>query len=189
MHLPDSERRSPSTPTPASAGGPWPGHMPAQATRRNRRVSGQQRQVRPVDHRLLRTVRGSERAGLRGIHQGHPKRKPGRQHALDHASSDTTALYDHTEDSLTSDPAHLAAATFSRNSPPRALNTGVTCWGLLISPVRHPFTNRARRSTVCFARSVGRCAWRCLLVVCLIHPDAGNEAGGGCDGGDREARR
>ena len=37
-----------------------------------------------------------------------------RQHALAHASADTTALYDHTNDSLASDPAHLvAAATFT----------------------------------------------------------------------------
>jgi hypothetical protein len=32
------------------------------------------------------------------------------QHALAHSSADTTQLYDHTDDSLASDPAHLVAA-------------------------------------------------------------------------------
>lgn len=37
-----------------------------------------------------------------------------RQHALAHTSADTTQLYDHTDDSLAGDPAHLvAAATFA----------------------------------------------------------------------------
>jgi integrase/recombinase XerD len=37
-----------------------------------------------------------------------------RQHALAHASADTTQLYDHTNDSLAGDPAHLVAtATFA----------------------------------------------------------------------------
>lgn len=45
-----------------------------------------------------------------------------RQHALAHTSADTTALYDHTDDSLASDPAHLvAAATFA---PPTDIAAG-----------------------------------------------------------------
>src|SRR4051812_29851009 len=36
-----------------------------------------------------------------------------------------------------------------------------------------------------YVRSVGRCAWWCLLVVCFVHPDPGNEAGGGGEAGDR----
>ena len=44
---------------------------------RDRRVPRQERRVRPVDHRLLRAVRGSERAGLRGVRRGGPLRQIG----------------------------------------------------------------------------------------------------------------
>ena len=41
---------------------------------RDRRVPRQERRVRPVGHRLLRALRGSERPGLRGLHRGDPLR-------------------------------------------------------------------------------------------------------------------
>ena len=49
-----------------TAGGPWPVHTHDRATRlRIAAYLGRRRSLRPVDHRLLRTLRGPERAGLR----------------------------------------------------------------------------------------------------------------------------
>ena len=51
-----------------------PGPRPLRRRRRPGRVPGQERQVRPVDHRLLPTLRRAERAGLSGLRAGHPVR-------------------------------------------------------------------------------------------------------------------
>ena len=47
---------------------------PIRRSGRARRVHGQEGSVRPVDHRLLRTLRRPERAGLPGVRRGDPLR-------------------------------------------------------------------------------------------------------------------
>jgi len=56
---------------------PGPSARPIRRPRRDRRLPGQQRPVRPVDHRLLPALRGAERAGSSGVHQGDPLRTAG----------------------------------------------------------------------------------------------------------------
>ena len=50
------------------------GPRPFGRSDRHRRLSGQERRVRSLDHRLLRALRGSEREGLPGLHRGGPFR-------------------------------------------------------------------------------------------------------------------
>src|SRR5262249_51251610 len=49
---------------------PGPRPRPLRRPGRHRRLPGRQRRVRPVDHRLLRALRGSERARLPAVREG-----------------------------------------------------------------------------------------------------------------------
>ena len=50
------------------------GACPVGRSGRHRRVPRRRRRVRPIDHRLLRALRRSERAGLPGLREGRPIR-------------------------------------------------------------------------------------------------------------------
>ena len=56
---------------------PGPGPRPLRRPGRDRRLPGRGRPVRPVDRRLLQTLRGAERAGLPGVRRGDPFRTVG----------------------------------------------------------------------------------------------------------------
>ncbi len=73
---------------PNAGAGPRPIGRPD----RHRRVPRQEGPLRPVDHRLLRAVRGSKRSGLPGVHRGDPVRPIGstRRSLIIHPISVTT---------------------------------------------------------------------------------------------------
>ncbi len=91
-----------------------PGPRPVGRCHRVGRVPGQERQVRPVDHRLLRTLCRPERAGLPSIREGDPVGTAGsrrgrlRWHAGRDRRSRTPGAATHCDHSLYGRPASLS---------------------------------------------------------------------------------